>query len=375
MHRRKIFTGLRKAGNNKVRIEFLCGLLACLVVWLTFFLSGCSQSSPTAPTGSFGPPRLFISGNQIVNSLGVPQILRGVSIADPCFLSEVDKHLDEQDFQVLAQDWKVTIVRVPIYPDLFSSDPNYLSDYVDSVVAWAGKYGIYAFIGWHAHGNPLTGQTENPSWASTPPWHGNPYNPNLNLAVNALRQIAYRYKDKPWVIYGTFNEPAFITWNVWMPIAEQLVDAVHSANPSALVMVSGVDWGYDLSGAISNPVKRPNVVYEIHPYPWKGITWKYILRQVHAHYPVFVGEWGFDTEMSSSYEEENYGKPLVNFCAEEGIGWTAWVWHDTWQPSMLASFNGYSPTPYGTFVKQSLSVPVYQLLNASRSYGISSVTK
>lgn len=133
------------------------------------------------------------------------------------------------------------------------------------------------------------------------------------------------------------------------------MDVVHSINPDAIVMVSGVDFGYDLREALNNPVKRSNVIYETHPYPWKGECWKAVVRKLSKCYPVFVGEWGYSPQLSLGYNADNYGKPLVNFCKELNIGWTAWVWHNEWQPPMLNSFDDYSTTDFGSFVKEVLN--------------------
>ena len=65
--------------------------------------------------------------------------------------------------------------------------------------------------------------------------------PVLELAESALRGLVERYRDKPWVLYGTFNEPAYISWDEWRPVAEQLVDVIQETHPEAVVFVSGVD--------------------------------------------------------------------------------------------------------------------------------------
>ena len=71
-----------------------------------------------------------------------------------------------------------------------------------------------------------------------------------------MTEIAARYRDKPWVLYSVFNEPAFISWSEWRPVAEQLVDTVRDQHPEALILVSGVDFASELEGALSDPVRR-----------------------------------------------------------------------------------------------------------------------
>ncbi len=283
----------------------------------------------------------------------VQVILRGVAVVDPYFLFN-QEDVSRTDFSVLAQDWDADIVRLPVHPDLWQLNDRYLEDYVDPIVQWCEELGLYVLLGWHAHGNPVTGQAEHPDWEDTSPWHGNPYNPDRLLAISALTKMATRYRDSPRVIYGTFNEPAYIDWDDWRPVAEELVDAVHAVAPDAVVMVSGTDFGYDLRGLSDNPVDRPNVVYETHPYPWKGEAWKSFVRDLSDRFPVFLGEWGYGSLESPGFGADNYAAPLVDLCEDLGIGWTAWIWDDEWTPSMLSSRPGYRTTGFGAFVRDAL---------------------
>ena len=280
----------------------------------------------------------------------VDVVMRGVAVIDPYFLRAATRRGTDA-LNILADEWNVDVIRVPIHPDLWQRYRDYLPAFVDPIVEWGQRRGIYVFLGWHAHGNPVTGQTEHPEWGYQHPWRGNPYNPELSLAIEALDEIARRYTGQPHVIYGTFNEPAFITWDEWRPIAESLVDVVHAVDPRALVLVSGTDWGYDLSGALDDPVDRPNVVYETHPYPWKGEAWKGVLTDLDKTEAVFLGEWGYGHSEDPGRIRQDYGRPLTDFCRTRNIGWTAWIWHDEWTPSMLTSFRTFDTTDFGDFVK------------------------
>lgn len=319
------------------------------------------------------PPvsKLRVVGNKVVNENNEPVILRGVAIADPYDLvrdyyeGPVVRELREEDFRVLAQEWQVNIIRVPIHPREWQSDPAYLEHYLDPITAWGAKYGVYILLGWHAHGNPITGQTEHPM-----------YQPDKALTISALQAMVTRYKNNPWVIYGTLNEPSFITWDEWRPVAEELVDVIQAIDPTAVSLVSGINWGFDLSGVLANPVNRSNVIYETHPYPWaihacpptyacdptnaeqfaewkqSFESWKNTIHLLAERSPVVLGEWGYGPiEGSQNFNEMNYGKPLTDFCAELGIGWIGWVWHHQWTPAMLTSMDTYATTDFGRFVK------------------------
>lgn len=334
---------MTKIANQNLK-RFSCILSLCI---LMVCVNGYLPKGDTATSNDL--PRLHVEENNIVNEAGEEQILRGVAVIDPFFMEEVYKTgPSEEDFRVLAEEWSVDIVRVPIHPDLWQKSENYLENYVDPIVTYGNKYEFYTFLGYHAHGNPITGEVEKPGWGNDWPWEGNPYNPDLDIAIEALTKMVKRYQDNPGVLYGTFNEPSHISWRKWRPIAERLVDVIHEVEPKALVFVSGVNWGYDLSQVLGDPVERPNVVYETHPYPWKRGSWKEVVRKLSKHFPVFIGEWGFN-----SPENKGYGKSLVDFAEGIGLGWTAWVWHDKWTPSMYT--NSGLLTEFGALVKETLS--------------------
>lgn len=306
-------------------------------------------------------PWLHVQGNRIVDENGLPVILRGVVIEDQYHANWVGEQwgtlVDEANV-VELQSWHVNVIRVPIFPDLWQYYPSGEQNLLDQIVEWGNKYGIYVLLGWHAHGNPITGEVETNENSGQPPFHGNPCNPNMTLATNFWQTVAERYKNDSWVIYSIFNEPAYITWKDWRPVAEQLVDVVRSHNPRALILVSGVDWAYDLREVEQNPVGRQNIVYEAHVYPMATGSgpWNEYFGYLADYYPVFAGEWGFQPgDPGLNATTESYGKPLLTYMAQKNISWTAFCWSAYWTPVMLDS--RYVPTEFGQLVKETLNAP------------------
>ena len=215
-------------------------LLRTIPAVLVMVLGACGQAGePPAPLETPAPrvvrrtppPQLLVVGSQIKNTYGEQVVLRGVAIQEPYALKNSPRigHFDAEDYRILADDWGANIIRVPVYPLMWTRDPQYMENYLDPLVEWGAEYGLYIFLGWHAHGNPVTGQEEVPHLS-----------PDPELAESALRAMVERYQDKPWVLYGTFNEPAYISWSDWRPVAEQLVDVVHDVQPEAVVVRSRV---------------------------------------------------------------------------------------------------------------------------------------
>jgi endoglucanase len=332
--------------------------MMCLMLSLIIIMSLVPVKAQAAPL--VNPlPWLNVQGNRIVDESGTPVVLRGVAIQDQYHMYWTGLHrFDESNIIELVQNWHVNVIRVPIMPGLWYY-PTYMQDILDPIVNWGNTHGTYILLGWHAHGNPITDQVEPSTLTDAPPYHGNPCDPNMTLATNFWDSVSERYKNDPWVIYSIFDEPAYITWKDWRPAAEQLVDVVRSHNPRALILVSGVDWAYDLREAKQNPVQRQNVVYEAHVYPLAigHGPWDEYFGYLAGYYPVFVGEWGFQPGVPGlDATAESFGNPLVAYMARKNISWTGWIWGPEWgAPEMLTSY--YVLTDFGQVVKEALSAP------------------
>lgn len=100
-------------------------------------------------------PRLAVRGNRLVAE-GEEVVLKGVAIADPCFL-DWEGRFEEELFDEL-KGWGVNVVRVPIHPVFWKRYPDYSERYLDKIIEWSAERGIYVIIDWHAIGNPKTGR-------------------------------------------------------------------------------------------------------------------------------------------------------------------------------------------------------------------------
>jgi Fe-S-cluster formation regulator IscX/YfhJ len=297
---------------------------------------------------------LTVSSNRIRAATGQDVILRGVWLSDG--LRDI---YDGETIRYLRQSWNVNVVHLPIGPTEYERDPKYLEKHVDPIVKACGSNDVYLVLGWHAHGNPLTGKAENPG-----------YKPNLDLAERAVSEMVARYRKAPWVLYSPMNEPAYITWAEFRPVAEKLTDLVHAISPNAIVFVSGMNWAHDLSGVLQDPVRRSNVVYEVHAYPGNqnanGIKWQDTIVQLASRFPVFIGEWGYvDSSQAGMVaasdrfligDAESYALPLLALANRLGIGWTPFIYSQHWVPRLIEYRSGSSDvlTQPGVVIREAL---------------------
>lgn len=297
------------------------------------------------------PARLHAEGNLIVNPSGESVRLRGIMFPDPSILQEQNRFKPRLITDIA--DLGANVIRVPVHPQYFVKDGEYLWRYLDPVVKWAGEAGIYVVIDWHFIGNVATGAGEQM--------------PALEMDAKQLtldfwKSTARYFKDTPNVIFEIFNEPQSIDAATWHDNAEEIIQVIRAQGANQLVIVGGIDFGRDLSWVIENPVIDGNIAYASHIYPihatsgydgWFGST--------AAKYPVLMTEWGYiesTDDASINYlvgTAAGYGKEFTNYLDAHQIGWIACWYDDVWMPIMFEEGNKVL-TDYGQFVVDQLSI-------------------
>lgn len=298
----------------------------------------------------------------------------------------------KEDMDVIHTDWNANIIRIPIAPNDWKSayDTNNLDWYVNAInqiLNKAEELSMAVIIDWHAFGDLdffydyITPHTcaeydfepaNRPSLFTTISFWQWMSNLVFSRDVNNLAQ--------PVIFYEIFNEPSHdpdwensrdILWSEWKYYAENIIQAIRSNDPSnRTILVSGIDWGYDLSGVIDDPIDDNFITYVSHPYP-KGVDgyndqWDEKFGNVaYANYPVLVTEWGFDPNDDSYYQTykgtpTNYGEQILQYLDVRNIGWTAWSFSQHWHPVLIEDWNTYKPTcPYGNYVQSKLTGAIW----------------
>lgn len=175
-------------------------------------------------------------------------------------------------------------------------------------------------------------------------------------SVTFWQQVAAIYAGYSNVLFELYNEPHPVTnttpqaydWQCWQSGCQitndssyvsacncmqtfsytavgmqALVNAVRGAGANNLVLVAGVDWGFDLSKIGTYTITGSNVVYDTHPYPYSEKMpsfWDAAFGTISATYPVMSAESG-EYDCKSSYMSQ-----LYSYFDAHSIGWVSWAW-------------------------------------------------
>ncbi|MFO7171805.1 MAG: glycoside hydrolase family 5 protein [Bacillota bacterium] len=184
------------------------------------------------------------------------------------FQSFLDTFITEDDFRFL-KELGATVVRVPFNYRHFEDDqrPGEYKDegfvYLDRVVGWAKKYGIYVILDLHAA----------PGWQNQG-WHSdNPYGVALLWEHRQFQErgrdlwvhIARHYRDEPAVAgYNLLNEPNAPSMADLNRLYREWVQAIRAVDDRHILFLEGNDYSRVFDG-LDEPWDD-NLVYSSHNY-------------------------------------------------------------------------------------------------------------
>ncbi len=333
---------------------------------------------------------LRVRGNQLLYGPGRGRLvqLRGVNRSGSEYecLGPTTRYFDgprpaEADSQAMIDEmlnWDINVVRLPLNEGCWLGYNNQPSDggaYRAAIEAEVRKLNadhlfVILALQWNAPGGhysdgplPMADASHSPSF-----W----------------RSVARTFRGDGLVIFDLYNEPHDISWTCWLrgcevPVTkyndysyravgmQQLVDAVRSTHSTQPIIISGNDYGRDLSGIYANPVSDPDhsLIYALHTYggesPCTGACLTTVLDAA-QHFPVTYTEFG-EVDCGDDYIDREM--PILD---RHHIGYLAWAWDATspngWNcsagPALITNYGG-TPTAYGAGFRahlQSLGPPV-----------------
>jgi endoglucanase len=331
------------------------------------------------------PLPLKVVGLQLLDSSDHPVRLRGVNCAGLEWSVAGDGHI-LRTIEVAVSEWRANLIRLPLSQDrwfgLAPEQHDRGAGYralVRQVVDYCAAHNAYVILDLH--------------WSDVGEWGRNIGQHNLPDQNSVLfwKDFAAVYRDHPAVLFDLYNEPSNVNWDQWFkggPLTETggqppvtlsyesvglpaLVAAIRSTGARNVIVAGGINWAYEVGGiAAGRELRDPTgngVIYAVHPYPheYAGIgretiaQWTARMEAFAARFPIIVTEFG---SLSSSWpfpkdwntNDERWNREMIRVLEDHRWNWSAWDFHPTAAPCLIADWN-YTPTPeFGVWVKQAL---------------------
>jgi endoglucanase len=292
-------------------------------------------------------PWLHTDANKIKDPAGNVVVLRGVDSIDlgameawyGGVIALIDRVTNKSDPCGSYVGWYPRVIRLAVYPfdegafsGIYTFTPGY-DDYYETllrpVVDYCKTKDLYAIIEWHYIGN---------TYMST----------HQATTSEFWEYMAPRFAGDSHVLFELFQEPINNTFGSssanWASVKTDMqtwVNIVRRYAPYNLILVGGPTYCQVIAPQATNPIDGNNIVYVSHIYPgsWTSGNRAQITTCA-AVYPVFMTEWGFDINASSSSSHlrgtiTSYGQPIMNFVEGLKISSSAWEACSAWEPPMF----------------------------------------
>jgi endoglucanase len=313
----------------------------------------------TIATNGQSIQRVRVSGNKFINEKGDTMIFRGLNTSDPDKLL-TEGHWNRAYFNEIKK-WGANIVRFPVHPTAWRRrGEKAYNNILDSGIAFAKQLGLYVIIDWHSIGNLRTEMYQSANYETT-----------KKETFEFWRTMAKKYKEETTVaFFELFNEPTVYngqlgtcSWTQWKEINEEMITIIRAHGCSAVPLVAGFDWAYDLSDAAANPISKEGIGYVSHPYPMKRNKpwepqWTKDWGRMAEKYPIILTEIGFcGPEDQGAHvpviSDESYGDAIINYTTQKGISYVVWVFDPQWAPRLFEDWN-FTPSRQGRYFKKIL---------------------
>ncbi len=348
---------------------------------------------------------LSISGNQIVTSEGCTLRLRGVDVSGLEYSPYGDTGTGAPttningttmtDYVAIAAEavtaWHCNIIRLPFNQDFWfgcsnskgTPDQTAYQSEIQAVVNYCSQNNAYVDLDLHWSGNYIGTSPTTPcsggGWGSVtaqqmmPDWN----------SVTLWASVASQFANNPAVLFDLFNEPYFVTWDVWRnggttswsfvyqgvtysgtfntPGLQTLLTTIRNTGANNVVVAGGLNWAYDLTGiangstscngsncALTDTTSGNGVLYSAHVYSSKGSTtgWDTYVTSASSSNAVIIEEFGASVTDAAGWDNTAIswfnGSNANNYVYSA----MAWAFSPDVSPSLITSFNGYPTTSY-----------------------------
>jgi hypothetical protein len=300
-------------------------------------------------------PRIQVKGNKFVDPNGKSILFRGLSISDPDKI-EHQGHWNKGHFEKV-REMGTMLVRIPVHPVAWRErTPTEYLKLLDQAVQWCTELDMYVIIDWHTIGNLKMELFQDPM-----------YNTTQKETFEFWRTIAQHFSGHNTVAFcELFNEPTTyrgrlgrMSWSEWKKLNEDMISLIRAYDAQTIPLVAGLDWAYDLTPLLIEPIEAEGIGYVTHPYankrpkPWEP-KWEENFGFAAGRYPIMATEFGLSMPKGTTVKEGDYGKAIITYLEGKGISWCGWVFDPEWGPNMLQSWDTYELTGGGEFFKQAM---------------------
>lgn len=325
-----------------------------------------------------------VQGNTILGADGKPYIFHGIGRDGLEYSCTGDGYFDTQHLAYMGPGtttasgtyWYGNTVRLPLTEGYwFNGKPSQqctgaqyqslVKSTVDTLTSM--KLNVIIDLQWSDAGGQATGG--GASWQMPD-----------NDSVKFWKQVATTYAGYSNVLFELFNEPHPSSWSCWVrsctisndtswvsdcsctqkftyqsPGMQGLVNAVRSTGATNLVLVAGMDWGFDLSQIPTYSITGSNIVYDTHPYPYTEKmpnSWDAAFGKMSATYPIISAENG-EYDCGTSYMSQ-----LLSYFDAHSISWMGWAWVSVGSvcgyPQLITDYSGTPAPNMGVLIYQHL---------------------
>lgn len=317
-------------------------------------------------------PWVGVRGNHLVDERGHRVRLLGVNRSGTEYRCQdgygiFEGPTDRHGIEAIA-DWGANAVRVPLNESCWLGidgvPAEYSGDaYRRAIVAWVGRLeaaGMYVVL-------DLQFAAPGSQQAS-----GIIPMPDSDHAPAFWRSVARMFHGDRAVLFDLYTEPHDVDWHCWefecRVITEdggtyeavgmaRLVRAVRSTGARQPILLSGIDWGHDLTGweAHLPPDRRHAEVASLHTYDFGPClsACRAGLAELAHEYPLVTAEFG-ETDCRTGYIDE-----YMDWADRHHVSYLGWAWnaHHGWTcadgPSLIRNYDG-TPTMYGVGLRNRL---------------------
>lgn len=297
-------------------------------------------------------PLISVKGNKFVDPNGKAILFRGLSISDPDKV-EHQGHWNRAHFEHV-KEMGAMLVRIPVHPVAWwERTPQEYLKLLDQAVQWCTELGMYIVIDWHTIGNLKMELFQDPMYDTT-----------QKETFQFWRTIAQHFRGCNTItFYELFNEPTIysgqlgtMSWSEWRKLNEDMIALIRAYDTDTIPLVAGLDWAYDLTPLLIEPIQAEGIGYVTHPYahkrskPWEP-KWDENFGFAASRWPVVATEFGLFVRRGEDVKNNDYGKAIITYLEGKGISWLGWVYDPEWGPNLLQSWDTYELTGGGEFFK------------------------